>query len=333
MRRGLLLYIGSRLLQSIVVLWVIATVLFLLFRLAPGNPMAAFIAPTFNEEQQRALVERFGLDKSLGEQYLAYLGNLVRLDFGSSFFQSRPVVELILEVLPNTLYLTFFSLIVAYIIGVIGGMILAWQRGKRLEKIGIVFTLMTRSAPEFWVGMIALAIFAFRLRWFPSSGTASAGTIYANELAKLISPDFWRHMVLPTFTLALYLHGLPLLLMRSNMLEILDQDFITMGRLAGFSEWRLMIRHAARNALLPVLTALTLGIGYSIGGDVVIENVFGWPGLGRLLVRAVSASDYPLAQGAFFIIAVFVVMLNFLADIFYSLLDPRVGASEQARAS
>jgi peptide/nickel transport system permease protein len=333
MRRGVLLYIGSRFLQSLVVLWIITTILFLLFRLAPGNAMAAFISPTFNQEQQQALMARFGLDKPLGEQYLVYLGNLLRGDFGDSFFQARPVIVLIREMLPNTLYLTFASLLVAYIVGVLGGMILAWQRGKWIEKAGIVFTLMTRAAPEFWVGMILLAIFAFRLRWLPSSGTVSVGVIFPNELAKLTSADFWRHMILPTFTLALYLHGLPLLLMRSNMLEILDQDFITMGRLAGLSEWRLMIRHAARNAMLPVLTALTLGIGYSIGGDVVIENVFGWPGLGRLLVRAVSTSDYPLAQGAFIIIAVFVVMLNFLADVFYSLLDPRVGASEQARAS
>src|SRR3990172_3334566 len=140
-------------------------------------------------------------------------------------------------------------------------------------------------------------------------------------------------MMLPTFTLALYLHGLPLLLMRSNLLEVMDQDFITMGRLAGYSERRLMIRHAARNAMLPVMTALALGIGYSIGGNVVIENVFGWPGLGRLLVRAVISSDYPVAQGAFFVIAVIVVFLNFLADVMYSLMDPRVGASDQAKAS
>ncbi|MCC7450631.1 MAG: ABC transporter permease [Anaerolineae bacterium] len=333
MRRGVLLYIGNRFLQSVIVLWVIITILFLLFRLAPGNPTAAFISPTFNEEQQKALMARFGLDKPLGEQYIVYMGNLLRGDFGDSFFQSRPVIQLITETLPNTLYLAFASLILAYIVGVLGGMFLAWRRGRWIEKVGIVFTLMTRAAPEFWVGMIVLAIFSFRLRWFPSSGTGSAGTIYANELVKLTSPEFWRHMTLPMLTLALYLQGLPLLLMRSNMLEIMDQDFITMGRLSGFSEWRLMIRHAARNALLPVLTALTLGIGYSIGGDVVIENVFGWPGLGRLLVRAVTSSDYPLAQGAFCIIAIFVVMLNFVADILYSLFDPRVGASEQARAS
>jgi peptide/nickel transport system permease protein len=242
-------------------------------------------------------------------------------------------MEAILAVLPNTLYLSFASLILAYMLGIIGGIFMAARRGKRSEKIGIVFTLMTRAAPEFWIGMILLAVFAFNLRWLPSSGTAPAGTIYASELDKLLSPVFWRHMILPTFTLALYLHGLPLLLMRSNMLEVMDQDFITMGRLAGYSERRLMIRHAARNAMLPVLTALTLGIGYSIGGNVVIENVFGWPGLGRLLVRAVTTSDYPLAQGAFFVLAVIIVFLNFFADVLYGLLDPRVGASDQARAS
>jgi peptide/nickel transport system permease protein len=317
----------------VLVLWVIVTILFLLFRLAPGNPLTAYIDTTFTAEQQATIMTRFGLDRPLIEQYFIYLGNLLRGDLGDSFRLGGTVMDAILDVLPNTLYLSFASLILAYILGIIGGIFMAARRGKRSEKIGIVFTLMTRAAPEFWIGMILLAVFAFNLRWLPSSGTAPAGLIYQSELDKLFSPVFWRHMILPTFTLALYLHGLPLLLMRSNMLEVMDQDFITMGRLAGYSERRLMIRHAARNAMLPVLTALTLGIGYSIGGNVVIENVFGWPGLGRMLVRAVTTSDYPLAQGAFFVLAVIIVFLNFFADVLYGLLDPRVGSSDQARAS
>lgn len=333
MRRGVWLYIGGRLLQSIVVLWVIVTLLFLLFRLAPGNPAAAFLDPTFTEEQQAALMARFGLDRPLHEQYFIYLGSLLRGDLGDSFFYGDTVMNLILEVLPNTLYLSFASLLLAYLIGVLGGILLAAYRGTLFEKVGITFTLMTRAAPEFWVGMILLAIFAFNLRWLPSSGTAPAGIIYDNEFEKLTSPVFWRHMLLPTLTLALYLHGLPLLLMRSNMLEVMDQDFIMMGRLAGFTERRLMMQRAARNALLPVVTALTLGVGYAVGGNVVIENVFAWPGLGRVLVRAVTSSDYPLAQGAFVIIAVIIVALNFVADILYSTLDPRVGSSKQAAAA
>jgi len=249
---------------------------------------------------------------------------------GACNIRLRPISLLYL---PNTLYLTLTSLLVAYLIGVTGGIILAARRGTNFEKIGIVLTLLTRSAPQFWVGMIVLAIFAFKLRWFPSSGIGGAGTIYTSEWEKISSPEFWKHMVLPTFTLSLYLLGLPLLLMRSNMLEVLDQDYVTMSRLAGYREWRVMIQTAARNALLPVLTALTLGIGYSIGGNVVIENVFAWPGLGRTLVRAVSQADYPLAQGAFFLIAVIIVSLNFFADLLYTLLDPRIGASSRAQLS
>ena len=327
----MLIYFGRRLLQSLLVLWAIVTLLFLLFRLAPGNPLVAFIDPTFSEEQQEELLRQFGLDKPLPVQYVLYLGNLLQGELGDSFFQRSPVIELVLEVLPNTIYLTLTALIVAYFIGVVGGIILAWQRGSRFEQVGVTFTLISRAAPEFWVGMLLLALFAFELRWFPSSGATSPGTIYETEWAKLTSLDFWQHLALPAITLALYLHGLPLLLMRSNMLEVLQDDYVTMGRLIGFSEWRLMVRRAARNALLPVVTALALGIGYSIGGNVVIENVFGWPGLGRLLVRAVSASDYPLAQGAFFLIALIMVGMNFVADMLYGLLDPRVGASERAK--
>lgn len=332
MRKGILGYIGGRVLQSLLVLWVVATLLFLLFRLAPGNPLVAYIDSTFTAEQQEALLQQFGLDRSLPEQYLIFLGNLMRGEFGDSFFFKKAVTEVVADVLPNTLYLTFTALLLAYFLGVLGGIIMAWQRGTLFEQFGVTFTLMTRAAPEFWVGMIFLALFAFELQWFPSSGATSAGTIYESEWDKLTSLDFWRHMILPSATMAIYLHGLPLLLMRSNMLEVMQDDFVTMGRLIGYSEWRLMLRHAARNALLPVVTALALGVGYSIGGNVVIENVFGWPGLGRILVRSVSASDYPMAQGAFFFIAVIMVLMNLLADVLYGVLDPRVGASERANA-
>lgn len=329
--RGTLLYLGSRLLQSLVVLWVIVTLLFLLFRLMPGSPLVAYIDPTFTREQQDELLRQFGLDKPLPIQYLIYLGNLLQGEFGSSFFHRDPVGSLLLQVLPNTLYLTLTALIVAYVAGVLGGIVLAWRRGTRLEKSGVVLTLMTRAAPDFWVGMILLVVFAGTLQWLPSSGATSAGTIYASELDKLTSVDFWRHLILPATTLAIYLHGLPLLLMRSNMLEVMQDDFVTMNRLIGHSEARIM-RRVARNALLPVVTALALAVGYSIEGNVVIENVFGWPGLGRMLVTAVAANDYPLAQGAFVLIAVVMVTMNFVADVLYGVLDPRVATSGRRQA-
>ena len=334
MNRGVLAYIVGRIVRSLSALWVIATLLFFMFHFLPNNPLASYIDTTFTAEQAEATLAKWGLDRPLGEQYIIYIGNLIRGDLGETFkYPDKSVVDILREDLPNTLYLTLTSLLLAYLIGAIGGVILAARRGTNFEKGGIIFTLLTRSAPSFWVGMIALAIFAFRLRWFPSSGIGAAGTIYSSEWEKLSSPEFWKHMVLPTFTLALYLLGLPLLLMRSNMLDVLDQDYVTMSRLAGYREWRVMVQTAARNALLPVLTAFTIGIGYAIGGNVVLENVFAWPGLGRTLVRAVSQADYPLGRGAFFLIAVIFVTLNFLADVLYTLLDPRIGASSRAQLS
>ncbi|MGH2558978.1 MAG: ABC transporter permease [Thermomicrobiales bacterium] len=329
MLRARLIYILSRLAQMILVLWVIVTILFLIFRLMPGNPLAAFIDPTFTEEQEQAVRRRFGLDEPLAVQYLYYLRNVVTGDLGNSFFQQEPVFELLMDVFPNTLLLTATSLLFAYIFGVIAGAFLAWRRGTRTEGAGIVFALMTRAAPEFFVGMLLLSFFSFKLGWFPSSGVSSPGTIYDSIFQQIASGDFWKHLILPAATLALYLQGLPLLLMRSNMLEVLDEDYVVMARMKGLSESRIMLAHAARNALLPIVTALTLGIGYAVGGNVVIETVFSWPGIGRMLVRAVSAHDYPLAQGAFLLIAVVIVTMNFLSDVLYGALDPRVSSSRR----
>jgi peptide/nickel transport system permease protein len=316
--------IGGRFMQMLFVLWAVATILFFIFRLMPGNPLVAYIDPTFTAEQQRELMQRFGLDRPLYEQYFIYLGNLLQGDLGDSFFYRDSVTSLILDVFPNTIALTLVALLVAYLVGVLAGTYLAWKRNSRTEGVAIPLVLMTRAAPEFWLGMILLSIFAFNLGWFPSGGALSAGATYGGFWSRYFSLDFLRHLFLPALTLAIYLHGLPLLLMRSNMLEVLQEDFVTMARMKGLSNWTILIRHAARNALLPVVTAFALGIGYSIGGNVVVETVFSWPGLGRLLVRAVAANDYPLAQGAFLMIAVVMVVMNFIADLLYGVLDPRV---------
>jgi peptide/nickel transport system permease protein len=307
-------------------LWAIATILFFLFRMMPGNPLAAYIDPTFTKEQQDILLQQFGLDKPLWQQYFIYFGNLFQGELGSSFFFKEPVIKIIWSVLPNTVYIMLASMVISYIFGILGGVFLAWKRGTKTESVGIIFTLFTRSAPQFWVGMVFLAIFSFKLNWFPSAGASATGTVYTSELDKIFSLDFYQHLFLPGFTLAIYLFGLPLLLMRSNMMDVMNEAFVDMARMRGLKEWRIMLKYAARNAALPVLTAMAVGIGYAIGGNVVIETVFSWPGLGRLLVNAVTSSDYPLAQGAFILIAGVMVFMNFIADIMYTLLDPRVTA-------
>lgn len=316
--------IGGRLAQLIFVLWAVATILFLIFRLMPGNPLAAYIDPTFTEEQQLILMAKFGLDRPLWEQYFIYLWNLLQGELGDSFFYRQPVFDRVFELLPNTLILTFSSLIVAYAFGIIAGAWLAWRRGGLAERVAIPIVLTTRALPEFWLGMVLLAIFSFSLGWFPAGGTRSPGEEYSSLFALYTSADFIVHLALPAATLAIYSQGLPLLLMRSNMLDVMGEDFVTMARIKGLSSWTVVVRHAARNALLPVMTSFAIAVGYQIQGNVVVETVFSWPGLGRELVNAVSASDYPLAQGAFLMIAIVVVLMNLLADLLYSLLDPRI---------
>mgnify|MGYP002713048495 CR=1 FL=1 len=315
---------AAKLAQFIFVLWAVVTILFLIFRLMPGNPLAAYIDPTFTQEQQAELLRQFGLDRPLYEQYFIYLGNVLQGELGDSFFYRAPVWQLVWDVFPNTVLLTVTALVVAYIAGILGGSLLAWKRGTRIEAAAIPMVLTTRGMPDFWLGMIMLAVFAFSLGWFPSGGSLSAGATFDNWFDRYTSADFLSHLALPVITLAIYLHGLPLLLMRSNMLDVLEDDFVTMARIKGLSEWTVIVRHAARNALLPLATAFAFTVGSTIASSVVIETVFSWPGLGRLLVKAVSAGDYPLAQGAFLLIAIIIITMNLVADMLYSLLDPRV---------
>jgi peptide/nickel transport system permease protein len=306
------------------VLWVVATLTFLLFRLMPGDPTLNFLSPTFTDETRAALLKSFGLDKPLWEQYLIYLGQLLRGDFGRSFLQQAPVADVLLAALPNTAILTLVSLCLAYAFGIIAGAFLAFRRGALVEATAIPAALATRAAPEFWLGMLVLALFAFQLGWFPTGGAVSPGGSLGSLGTRLMSADFWWHLCLPALTLTLFLQGLPLLLMRATMLEVMNDEFIVMARMKGLSRWSIVMRHAARNALLPVVTAFALGLGASIGGNVVIETVFAWPGIGRVLVQAVQGADYPVAQGAFIMIAFVLVIMNTVADLAYAWLDPRV---------
>ena len=318
------MFYAKRITHSTNTMWVIATILFLMFRLLPGDPTIAYLDPSFTGEQRQMILHDFGLDQPLWQQYLLYIWNLLHGQFGLSFRQRLPVTDLILGVLPNTLLLTLVSLVAAYVFGVLLGALMAWRRGGALETIGIPFVLASRAAPEFWIGMVLLALFAFGVPWFPAGGATSPGALFPSSFARYTSLDFARHLVLPVVTLMIYLQGLPVLLMRSNMLEVMGEEFVTMARMKGLPERTVMLRHAARNALLPVVTAFALGFGATLGGDVVVETVFSWPGLGRMLVDAVSSSDYPLAQGAFLLIAAALVTMNLAADIAYGLLDPRV---------
>jgi peptide/nickel transport system permease protein len=317
-------HLAERLGHLLLVLWAVASLTFVLFRLMPGDPTLNFLSPSFNDETRQALLRNFGLDLPLWKQYLVYFGQLLRGDFGVSFLQNQPVASILWDALPNTVILTLVSLCLAYAFGIVAGAFLAFRRGGVVEAVAIPAALATRAAPEFWLGMLLLALFAFQLGWFPTSGAVSPGETVGSLGDRLGSGDFWWHLCLPALTLTLFLQGLPLLLMRATMLEVLNDEFIVMARMKGLSTWSIVMRHAARNALLPVVTAFALGLGASIGGNVVIETVFAWPGIGRVLVQAVQGADYPVAQGAFIMIAFVLVVMNTVADLAYAWLDPRV---------
>jgi peptide/nickel transport system permease protein len=317
-------YILRRIVVLIINLWLVATLIFLMFRFLPGDPTAMFLDPLMTAEVRQAVLERFGLDRPLHEQYTLYMRNLLRGDFGWSFYYNRPVGEIITDFLPNTIVLAGVSLVLAYGVGVIGGVILAWTRNSRFGEWGTVIPLFFRSAPVFWTGMVALLLFSSHWDLFPHRGMRTPGYEADTLIQKFVSLDFLHHLALPAIISALYYMGLPMLLTRTSMLEVFGEEFVDLARARGFTEARVMFVHILRNALLPVVTATAVAIGLAIGGNIVVEYVFSWPGIGREIVRATQNRDYPLAQGMFMIIAVAMMVANTLADLAYAYLDPRV---------
>jgi peptide/nickel transport system permease protein len=317
-------YLLRRFLQNALTLLVVVTLIFALFRTLPGDPATVLIDPLAPAEVRAELTRRLGLDRPLWHQYTLYVRDLVAGDLGRSFLYQRPVTEVLGEKIVNTLVLVLATFLVAYGLGAAGGVFLAWKRGQRIEIAGNALVLFFRSAPVFWSGILAIMLFSFVLDLLPLGGMRSVGEGGETGLARFLAWDFVHHLILPVLVGALHFCGLPLLLVRNTVLEILGEDFIEMARAKGMSTARLVFKHALRNALLPAVTASALFIGYAMGGMVLLEYVFSWPGLGREIVTAVNNRDYPLAQASFIFISVLVMSLNFAADLLYGYLDPRV---------
>ncbi|MFO8114049.1 MAG: ABC transporter permease [Halorubrum sp.] len=319
-------FVVRRTLQLVVTLWAVGTVLFGLFRLMPGDPTSYVVSSQMTQEARRQLIESYGLNDPLYIQYIRFLENLVVLNFGQSFHSNQPVTDIIATYLPNTLVLMLTAFVIAYAIGITLGVLSGWYRGSRFERSTVITALTARSVPTFYVGLIVLWIFGATFGVIPMSGMTSLGTGGGSTgfLDMVFSVDFVRHLVAPAAVLAFYYMGYPLLIMRSSMLEVLSEDFIDVCRAKGLKERTIMFKHAARNALLPIITAAAIALGYAVGGSVLIETVFAWPGIGREMVRAVLRRDFPVAQGTFIVLATTIIFLNFLADLAYGYLDPRV---------
>ena len=317
-------YFGKKLFQYVLVLFVATTINFGLPRLAPGDPLLYFFDEStikeLTSEQKQAVLESVGLGGSLWEQYIDYLKGILTWNFGDSITYAKPVTEIIADKLPWTLTLVFPALILSTLIGVIIGAYSAWNRGKMRDMTLLTTMLTFQAIPGFWLGMLLIAIFAVNLGWFPTYGAVSI--MQANTTAGYLKDVIW-HLVLPIVTLSVATVGSHYLLTRSSMLESLGQDYMTMAEAKGVSKKTLIFNHGLRNALLPIYTQFTMALGTLIGGSVVIETVFSYPGIGSLLHESVTARDFPLMQGIFLIITLGVIAANILADVTYPLIDPR----------
>lgn len=321
-KRGIGRYVARKLFASVVTIFVIMCVNFVIFRIAPGDPIRMmFRDPRVSAEQMQAVREKFGLDKPLGGQFLAYLKQLSRGNLGISFWQKRPVMEVIASRVPQTLLLVLTALVLAIILGTVFGAIAGWRSGTKLDTVILTISLAMYSIPSFALGLVLLLVFAFLLAVFPLGGITTPASGFTG-LRQIL--DVLWHMILPASSVVVWYIGEYVLLTRSSMVEVLGQDYITTARAKGLKESAILKNHALRNALLPVVTMAGLNMAFAIGGVIEAETVFSWPGVGRLLYDAVMKRDYPLLQGVFLVFAVSVVLANFIVDMIYGFVDPRI---------
>jgi peptide/nickel transport system permease protein len=319
--RGL---VARRLLQAVVIVWIAATVTFLLIELAPGDALSDMvdnprIPPAVREEWRK----RWGLDRPTHEQYAVYLRNLARGDLGWSFSQHRPVRDAIAGALPNTLLLMGVGLIGAFVLGVAVGVVRAGYRGSIADRALGGGTLVFYSMPEFWLALTAMLVFAYWLPIFPTTGTKTDALYnYLSPVGKL-GDRLW-HLALPATTLVLLTAAIIARYQRAAVLDVATQDFVRTARAKGLPERAVLWRHILRNALLPVITLLGLALPHLVGGAVFIEQVFAWPGIGRLAVGAIAARDNALVVAIVVLASALVTLGSLLSDLLYAAADPRL---------
>ncbi|MEU9976247.1 ABC transporter permease [Streptomyces sp. NPDC051014] len=308
-RTGLLRDVARRLAVAVFVLFCTATVTFFLVRLS-GDPVKILLPPDATAAQERALRHSLGLDRSLLSQYLDYLRGLLHLDFGDSLVYGQPVSEILADRLPATLQLAAAALGVTLVVAIPAGILAAMRRGRGTDSTVMTGVLLGQSTPPFWVGILLILVFAVWLRVLPASGYGT----FAN-------------LILPAVTLAVYSVAVVARLLRSSLVDVLSSDHIRSARAKGFGPLQVVLRHGLRNASLPVVTVVGLEVGNLLGGAILTERVFSWPGVGQLTVEAISNRDFPLVQATVLFFATTFVVVNLLVDLSYSFLDPRVRTS------
>ncbi|MDR7534572.1 MAG: ABC transporter permease [Armatimonadota bacterium] len=322
-------YIARRLLAMVPLLFGISVVIFAIIRLVPGDPIVIMIgAENATPDEVVRLRQVLGLDQPIPIQYLKFLGRIATGDLGSSLASDEPVTRLIRERLPATIELTLAAMAVALAIAIPVGVLSAIRKYTIVDTAGTVAALLGISMPNFWLGVMLIFLFSLRLGWLPASGRAESLTgglvrlVATGDPAALLSAA--AHLVLPAVTLGSALAAVVTRLTRSAMLEVIGQDYIRTARAKGLRGTRVVLRHALRNALIPVVTVVGLEFGALLGGAVITETIFAWPGIGRLAIRSIFQRDFPVVQGVVLMIAVVRICANLAVDVCYAVIDPRI---------
>lgn len=330
-------YVLRRILTSIPIVLGVTIIVFFFIRLTPGDPVDIMMGQGggVSAGELAQLRQEFHLDEPLPTQLAYFLGDLARGDLGYSYVEKRPVSELIAERLPATIELALGALLTALLIGIPVGLISAVRQNSLLDRLSMAGAFLGISMPVFWLGIVLILIFAVWLRWLPVSGRIAFGTglsevtgfyvldslLTGNTLALESS---LRRLVLPSITMGIGVAAIVARMLRSSMLEVLRADYVTLARAKGAPEALVILKHALRNALIPTITVVGLQIGVLLGGNMIVETVFSWPGLGRLVVSAIFARDFPLIQGVVLVYAVTFVAVNLIVDVLYTILNPKI---------
>jgi peptide/nickel transport system permease protein len=319
-------YFARRVLLSILVIIGVTLLAFISLHLS-GDPTYLYVDERASEAQIQEARARLGFDKPLPEQYLSYVAGLLRGDLGTSLRSRQPALEMVADRLPATLELTIFAMLLATLLSIPIGIISATRRGTPLDGGIMLFAMFGQSMPSFWLGIMLILFVGLNLRWLPISGHVPViEPLIAGDFVTAAQnfPEAIRYLIMPSITIAVFSLSRNARLIRSAMLEVLAQDYVTTARSKGLRERSVIMRHAFRNALMPVVTILGLEFGFLLSGVVVAETVFSWPGVGRLVFNAIAQRDIPLVQAAVVLFALLFVTLNLVVDLIYAYLDPRV---------
>ena len=310
-------YVVRRLLLLIPVLAGVSVIIFMVLHLSPGDPAEIMLGSQATQEDLARLRRELGLTEPLPVQYARWLGHVLRGDLGRSIWTRRPVLTEVLDRFKATLVLTGSGLVLSTVAGIALGIASAVRPNSLLDRLSAVASLFGASMPVFWLGIVLMVVFSLQLGWLPASGMwAPYG---GGDLRDLLS-----HLALPAVTLAAASVTIIARLTRATMLDVLGQDYIRTARSKGLVEWRVVLRHGLKNALIPIVTVIGVQVGYLLGGAVLTETVFAWPGVGTLMVQGILARDFPLVQGCVLVIALSFVLINLAVDLLYAWLDPRI---------